>query len=301
MAAESKTVAVPGVRSLRNPQMLRELVENLKEGIYIVTAEGEFLDANPALLDLLGVGSMEELRQHRASDFFEPEMAHWKRRVLEREGAIRDFEVKIRQPLGDIRTVLDTAYARRNPDTGELIYHGILVDITQRKELENQLREQSIRDPLTGCFNRRFLSMFERASDPLPGTWGCIVIDVDDFKRYNDEFGHQAGDDALLKLARFLMRQIRAEEAVIRMGGDEFLILLTNADSAHSRAAAKRIESAAAIEAPVAFSMGWGSRRRNEKLEKTMGRADKNMYAVKTVRRAPERDRRRKPQNHKAR
>src|SRR5438105_11461119 len=110
--------------------MLRELVENLKEGIYIVTAEGEFLDANPALLQLLGVASMDELRRHRASDFFDPELSQWKHRVLEREGTIRDFEMKINQPGGAIRTVLDTAYARRNPESGELIYHGILVDIT---------------------------------------------------------------------------------------------------------------------------------------------------------------------------
>ncbi|HEV2113516.1 MAG TPA: GGDEF domain-containing protein, partial [Terriglobales bacterium] len=175
----------------------------------------------------------------------------------------------------------------------DTFYHGMLVDITERKELENELREQSVRDPLTGCFNRRYLSMFETASDDLPGGWGCIVIDVDHFKKYNDEHGHQAGDEVLVRISRFLMRQTRAEEAVIRMGGDEFLILLGHADQNHTDAAAKRIENAAAKEVIAPFSMGWASRTGKEKLEKTIGRADDKLYAIRTaLRRTPEKERR---------
>jgi len=284
----------PGTRSLNNPELLRELVQNLQEAIYITSAEGEILDANPAMLEMLGVSTLEELRAHTMGDFVDPGLWRWKKDLLERESFVRDFEIKIRRRDGDQqRTVLDTAYRWKDPQTGETFYHGMLVDITERKELENELREQSVRDPLTGCFNRRYLSMFETASDDLPGGWGCIVIDINHFKRYNDKHGHQAGDEVLVRLSRFLMRQTRAEEAVIRMGGDEFLILLGHADAKHTEGAAKRIESAAATEVIAPFSLGWAARTGKEKLEKTIGRADDKLYAIRTAaRRTPDRDRR---------
>lgn len=279
-------------RSLNNPELLRELVQNLQEAIYITSADGEILDANPAMLEMLGAAALEELRGRNIAEFVDPELWRWKKDLLERESYVRDFELKIRHD-GTVRTVLDTAYRWKDPKSGETFYHGMLVDITRRKELENELREQSVRDPLTGCFNRRYLSMFEVASDDLPGGWGSIVIDVDHFKKYNDEHGHQAGDEVLVRLSRFLMRQTRAEEAVIRMGGDEFLILLGHADQAHTEAAAKRIEKAAAKEVIAPFSMGWASRDGKEKLEKTIGRADDKLYAIRTaLRRVPEKERR---------
>ena len=283
----------PVSRSLNNPELLRELVQNLQEAIYITSADGEILDANPAMLEMLGVGTLEELRGRNVSDFIDPEVWRWKKDLLEREGFVRNFEIRIGRNSGEQRTVLDTAYRWKDPQSGEIFYHGMLVDITERKELENELREQSVRDPLTGCFNRRYLSMFETASDELPGGWGCIVIDINHFKRYNDKHGHQAGDEVLVRLSRFLMRQTRAEEAVIRMGGDEFLILLGHADAGHTEAAAKRIESAAATEVIAPFSLGWASRSGKEKLEKTIGRADHKLYAIRTAaRRMPDRDRR---------
>jgi len=282
------------MRSLSDPEILRELVKNLKEGIYITNAHGGFVDANQALLDILGVSSVEELRKHRVTDFVEAEIRAWQTRIFERDGYIREFELKIKRADGNMRTALDTAYSRKDPETGETLYYGILVDITVHKELENKLREQSIRDPLTGSFNRRYLSMFEVASESLPGSWGCILLDMDHFKQYNDRYGHQAGDEVLVKLARFLMRQVRAEEAVIRLGGDEFLVLLGHADEQHTQAAARRIEAAAHEEGQPAFSMGWAARRKNEKLEKTMGRADENLYSVRAGQRTPARERRKK-------
>jgi diguanylate cyclase (GGDEF)-like protein/PAS domain S-box-containing protein len=282
------------MRSLNDTATLRELVKNLKEGIYITNGQGAFVDANRALLDILGVPSLEELRKHQVTDFTDAEIRAWQKRIFERDGYIREFELKIRRLDGETRTVLDTAYSREDPNNGETFYHGILVDITAHKELENQLREQSIRDPLTGCFNRRYLSMFETASESLPGSWGCILIDVDHFKQYNDQHGHQAGDDVLVKLARFLMRQVRAEEAVIRLGGDEFLVLLGHADEAHTQTAARRIVEAARQEGQVPFTLGWAARQANEKLEKTMSRADKNLYSIRGEERKPRRDRRKK-------
>ena len=92
-----------------------------------------------------------------------------------------------------MRTLLDTWYQLKDPDSGETLYHGILFDITDRKNLETQLREQSIRDPLTGCFNRRQLQTFYERPTSADERWGCVYADIDHFKQYNAEFGHAAG------------------------------------------------------------------------------------------------------------
>jgi diguanylate cyclase (GGDEF)-like protein/PAS domain S-box-containing protein len=282
------TPAGPKFRSLADPENLRDLVQKLKEGIYISNQEGEILDANPAFLEMFGVSSLDELKKHRVTDFIDPEVRKWELTALHRDGFIREFELQIKRKDGRTRTALDSAYAVKNPETGEVMYKGILVDITERKRLENQLREQSIRDPLTGCFNRRYLQLFERTVESST-RWGCIMIDVDRFKQYNDQHGHQAGDEVLVRISRLLMRQLRAEEALVRMGGDEFLVLLNNSDAHRTDAVAKRLK---ASEVPVPFSLGWAAREGQEKLEKTIGRADKKLYAVRAHKRSPEQERR---------
>jgi diguanylate cyclase (GGDEF)-like protein/PAS domain S-box-containing protein len=277
-------------RSLEDSESLRELVRRLKEGIYITTRDGQILDANPALLEMFGVASLEELRQHRAEDFLsDPSQRQREMELLDRHGAVRDFELNIRTPAGQTRTVVDTAYTCEDPETGEKLCHGVLVDITARKELEKLLLEQSVRDPLTGCFNRRYLADFEAG---LQGHCGCIVIDIDHFKDYNDRYGHAVGDDVLVRMSRFLMRLTRAQESVVRLGGDEFLVLLRGADAPATEAAARRLQAEAASGAPVPFSMGWAAREDEEKLEKTIARADHRMLAIRVLSRTPQAERR---------
>lgn len=282
----------PRRRKLSDPDALRELFFRLQEGIYITNQKGEILDANPAMLEIFGVGSLRQLQKLRVADLLvEPGMRTKEMELLHRKGSVQKYELQIRRPDGQVRTVIDTAHATRDPRTGEVLYHGILVDITLRKRLESQLHEQSIRDPLTGCFNRRYLADFERRRGRRR-PWGCIAIDIDHFKQYNDRYGHQAGDDVLIRMSRFLMRQTRVEEGVVRTGGDEFVVLLSGADLATTQATARRLEAAAHGEAPVRFSLGWASRRARERLEKTIVRADHHMFSVRLRRRVPGRDRR---------
>jgi diguanylate cyclase (GGDEF)-like protein/PAS domain S-box-containing protein len=282
----------PRRRRLSDPDALRELVYRLQEGIYITNQDGEILDANPAMLEIFGVTSLRQLQKMRVADLLvDPGTRAREMKLLSRKGSVQKYELQIRRPDGEVRTVIDTAHATRDPRTGEVLYHGILVDITLRKRLESQLQEQSVRDPLTGCFNRRYLADFERRRGRRR-PWGCIVIDIDHFKQYNDRYGHQAGDEVLLRMSRFLMRQTRAEEGVVRTGGDEFVVLLSGGDLPTTRATARRLESAAKTEAPVRFSLGWAARRRGEKLEKTIARADHHMFSVRLRRRVPALERR---------
>jgi diguanylate cyclase (GGDEF)-like protein/PAS domain S-box-containing protein len=277
-------------RSLRDAESLRALVENLREGIYIANERGEVLDANPAFFRMLGVGDLTELGQYGLTDLFaDPARRLEELAILDREGAVREFEVEIVLPSGERRTVLDTTFAVRDPDTHEQLYHGIFVDITQRKEIEDQLRRESTRDPLTGCFNRRWLQhLEERFANDLEAKWACVFVDIDHFKQYNDTYGHRMGDTTLVRMSRFLMRQVRAEESVIRVGGDEFVIILDQADEAAAELVMKRLEQAALRTAPVPFSFGWACRENGESLRQTMHRADKHLMAVRVIGRGPQ-------------
>ena len=277
-------------RSLDDPDTLLLIVQNLEEGIYITNADGDILDANPAFLRMFGVPSVGELSKLRAGDLIvDPNRRALEMALLERDGAVRDFELAVIRPDGQRRTVLDTTYVCKDPDTGETFYHGILIDITRRKELEIQLREQSIRDALTGCYNRRYLlALGGRLTEEKVSQWGCIYIDIDHFKAYNDLHGHKKGDRVLVQMSRFLMRQVRAEEPVIRLGGDEFLIVLTGENADRTEQIGSRLQRAATRGSPVAFSLGWAVRSSGERFERTVDRADQELISVRVVARAGE-------------
>jgi len=277
-------------RSLSDPESLREFAKNLGEGIYITTPDGRILDANPAFLQLFGVRSLDDFEGLSAFDLFlDPKQRELELALLERDGRVREFEFQIRRPDGEPRWALDSSYVVTDPETGEKFFHGVLVDITARKRLESELIDMSTHDALTGCLNRRYLDQIddEFRRDPA-SRWGCLFVDIDHFKKYNDEHGHQAGDRVLVRMARFLMRHVRAEEAVVRLGGDEFVIILTNADSARTTRIAERLCASAPKSAPVPFSLGWASREAAEPLVRLLDRADRAMLAVRVEKRIEE-------------
>lgn len=113
--------------------------------------------------------------------------------------------------------------------------------------LREALKSQSTKDPLTGLFNRRYLQeMLDREirrSVRSEQHLGILMIDLDHFKKFNDTFGHEAGDTVLREAASFLVRSVRLEDFVCRYGGEEFVVVLPTADLAAAAARAERIRS----------------------------------------------------------
>jgi diguanylate cyclase (GGDEF)-like protein/PAS domain S-box-containing protein len=111
--------------------------------------------------------------------------------------------------------------------------------------LRETLRTQSTRDPLTGLFNRRYLTesldrevrRADRNSRPL----GIVMLDLDQFKPFNDTHGHEAGDALLRSFGRFIQKNTRGEDIACRYGGDEFVILLVDADLEIARRRAEEL------------------------------------------------------------
>ena len=187
----------------------------------------------------------------------------------------RDFEIRL-EPL-------------RNA-SGEIIgCIGAGIDITERKRCEEQARYQATHDALTGLANyREFLDTLEREvrrADRANHSFALLLLDMDDLKRINDRWGHLAGNRALRRLAGILRAQCRSTDLAARYGGDEFAVLLIDADPAMARQVAERVETALAKgqEQPaVRVSIGIGiypdnGRTASELLEA----ADRNLYGRK--------------------
>lgn len=163
-------------------------------------------------------------------------------------------------------------------------------DITERQQHQRKLEEWSIRDPLTGCFNRRYITELAASMGELD-RWGCITFDLDRFKLVNDKYGHQRGDEVLVAMAKFLLNHLRPEDAVVRLGGDEFLVLLRHADAFLTESVAKRIADDRKT-APISFTMGSAYRHSGEQLEHMLAEADKRLYEVRALRSTPNAERR---------
>src|ERR1700691_4691000 len=113
--------------------------------------------------------------------------------------------------------------------------------------LREALRMQSVRDALTGLYNRRYLEEVldreTRRAGRAGQSMGILMLDLDHFKRFNDTYGHDAGDAVLRETAAFLLKNVRAEDFVCRYGGEEFVVILPTADVETSRTRAERLRS----------------------------------------------------------
>ena len=153
-----------------------------------------------------------------------------------------------------------------------------------------RLRFQLDHDPLTGLLNRTSLkgrletTLETRRREGTPAA--LLSIDLDHFKSINDSFGHETGDRVLCEVARLLRSHVRAEDAVFRMGGEEFLVLLVGTRPAGARAKAEALrgtlESAAILQhRPVTASVGVATLRRDDDRGSWMRRVDERLYAAK--------------------
>jgi diguanylate cyclase (GGDEF)-like protein len=161
--------------------------------------------------------------------------------------------------------------------------------------LRETLRDQSIRDPLTGLFNRRFmqesldreLQRARRKNRPLT----VIFLDLDHFKRFNDVFGHDAGDAVLKAMAELFGNHFRGEDVICRYGGEEFAMILPESSSADAAARANELREAARFLKvvykgmpldPVTLSIGVASYPEHASNgEELMQMADKCLYVSK--------------------
>lgn len=250
--------------------------------VFLCDAKGRIVQANPSMALALGQ-SPEQLEGMPLADFLGAEgdtvQADYLRRVM--ESRFDESILAVRDGKGRDRQWRVISRMPSKEDQGENIV-GTAVDITEQLEQTEALREQSLRDPLTGCFNRRFLEQFEHASGDQ--CWALIAFDLDGFKEINDTLGHEQGDQVLQGMARFLSHRVRSADSVLRLGGDEFLILVPQAERGALDRLVQRLDTDR-TNAPCGFSMGAELRVGTESLASTLARADAAMFEAKKRRR----------------
>ena len=166
-------------------------------------------------------------------------------------------------------------------------------EVEEHREQVKRTREMSLRDPLTGCFNRLAYRERARAEEARWRRYGnplsVVVLDVDRFKAINDTFGHRAGDKVLRTIAQLVGSQLREVDFFGRYGGEEFVILLPETDLAAAVAVAEKVRRA--VEAfrfhargkriPITVSCGVAQLREGDTVDAAFHRADQALYRAK--------------------
>ena len=220
-----------------------------------------------------------------------PESADMQSRLLAGQSILR-LET-VRQRKDGTRIPVEITTTMLHDETGVMTGGvGVIVDITERRKLEHQLRYAAYHDALTGLPNRglfddRVAAAFLRL-ERSRGALAMLMIDLDGFKRINDTLGHAAGDQLLIAVARRLRTQVRASDTVARLGGDEFVVLVEG-DACVAEALAERIIDSFTVPVAtvagdllVGVSVGIASTPADATLPAELLRlADAAMYAAK--------------------
>jgi diguanylate cyclase (GGDEF)-like protein/PAS domain S-box-containing protein len=203
------------------------------------------------------------------------------------------LEYESRLVRADGKILAFHALSDREVAAGRLVrMFGTVHDVTERKALQEEIERLAFHDPLTGLANRRlFLDRLNNAlARQIRTGRGCGVLfmDLDDFKKVNDAFGHGVGDDLLCVVAERLLASVRPADTVARLGGDEFAILLEDVNLEASTRLAERLETELrrptqlqGAERSIRGSIGIAMAEGKISADEILRNADAAMYAVK--------------------
>src|SRR5690625_98495 len=222
---------------LKSEERFRLIAENSSDLIQIVDEKGYFSYLSPSHEHVLGF-KIREFLGKKLTDFIDlkyQKKLEGQLNLAITEKETKRIETKFYNSRGDsqwFELKIEPVFDKQ----GEYHHTNIVArDIEERKRYEKELQRLAYHDPLTGLANRRLFNdrlskvkaKFER--DHLP--FAVIMLDIDNFKEINDQFGHDAGDKVIVEMANRLQNVVREVDTVGRLGGDEFLVLLTDIES----------------------------------------------------------------------
>ncbi|RTR38714.1 sensor domain-containing diguanylate cyclase [Shewanella canadensis] len=279
-----------------NSPMLQYLIDTLPVPIFYKDRDGNYLGCNKAFEDFIKI-ERRKLIGRSAFELFDRELAeiyHSADQALFENPGVQNYESVVRSTQGDERYVKfhKTSFVDNNNEVAGLI--GVIFDITAQKRLESKLIEQATYDDLTGLYNRReglhrmgeLYELTRRNKMHL----AVLMLDVDHFKRVNDQYGHQIGDQALQFIADSLRQTSRQSDILVRYGGEEFLLFLpdvaegdavTFAERYRKMLAAKAMRLSKSQQLHLTVSIGISCYRR-QSLTDLIHEADIALYEAKS-------------------
>ncbi|WP_299794933.1 GGDEF domain-containing protein [uncultured Shewanella sp.] len=238
-----------------NSPLLQDLINMLPVPIFYKDRAGNYLGCNKAFEEFIKI-ERAQLVGNNVFQLFDKKLAdiyHKADKALLDKPGIQIYESVVRSTKGDVRYVKfhKTSFLDSKDEVAGLI--GIIFDITAQKQLERKLIEQATYDYLTGLYNRRegLKRMGELYELAKRNYQPCVVLmlDVDHFKRVNDQYGHQIGDKALQFIADTLRQTSRKSDVLVRYGGEEFLLFLPNVTDGNAIIFAERYRTTLAEKA----------------------------------------------------
>jgi len=250
---ELKTELAERRRAEEGLRLAAAVIENTAEGVMVIDAQERVESVNPAFERITGYSGAEAVGQKASllasgrhdADFFQVMRAD-----LDATGKWHG-EIWNRRRNGEIYPQETTINTLRDGSGRVVHYAAVFSDISMQKQLEQQLRELSAIDGLTGIANRRrFDETLQREWLRLrrdQGPLSLIMLDLDHFKKFNDRYGHLAGDRCLQQVAGVLREASRRPgDLAARYGGEEFAVILPATDEPGARQLAERIRSGVA-------------------------------------------------------
>ena len=235
----------------------RDIVESAEEGIWVTDADGRTSFVNPRVTDMLGLPAADIVGRTAAGFVHPDDRAEVRRRLDTRtaDGASR-YEIRLLRADGSPVWVLVAARPLLGDGGDRAGTQAMLTDITDRKQMEEELRHSAVHDQLTGLANRALLEdriELMLRQERRDGLGAVLFVDLDGFKLINDSFGHAAGDELLRVAATRLRSVVRGGDTVARFGGDEFVIVATDlSERDEAVVVARRILDALGLPVEVA-------------------------------------------------
>ena len=240
----------------RAEQRYRNMYQNAVQGMFQSRLFGELIRVNPSYASMLGYSSPDEvlaLKDGATRFYFSAEDHARMIRAVQKRGAVVNYELQLKRKDGKPIWILANIRLIRD-DKGEAILEGILVDNTKSKALEKRLRRDrqkfrnlSIHDNLTGLYNTRYLY---KALDELieeshlaDNIFSLIFMDMDNFKRVVDAYGHLNGSQALKEVAATIKKCLRKPCFGVAYGGDEFVVVLPGIGKLKAKEKAEEIRA----------------------------------------------------------
>jgi len=272
----------------------RALAGNLSYGICRCDLDGRFLEVNEAMVKMLGYASKEELLGvNPASELIQDPA---KRAQLlgrpDEQGSVDPIEMEWKRKDGTALTVRLSGQEVMG-ERGEFdAYEVISEDVTKQRHLEDHLRQQAARDPLTGLANYRHLAevldMEIKRSERTGREFALLLFDLDGLKQINDRYGHLTGSHAICRVADVLSF-CRDIDTAARYGGDEFAVVLPETGAEAANQVAQRICDSIANDGMgplLSVSVGVAVYPHDgERIEVLLRKADVAMYAMKAKKR----------------